>query len=706
MAVIRKIRNYSGLLIAVIGIGLAAFVLGDFLGHGPMRQQRFDLGKVDGTAIPYQQFEMRVQQQVENWQNQTGASAGPDEVFQIRQQVWNEMVKEILLDEKLDALGVEVSSEELFNMIHGPDPHPILVQSFSDPVTGAYDPQQVIDFLRNFDMLDPTVRNQWVMLEQFIKKDRRESKYHQMISNAYVVPSAMAEMDFLHRNKTADIRFAFKPHAGIDDEAVNITNRELRRVYDENKQRFRQEASRHIKYVSLPVFPSDEDRENTLNEISLLKEEITDVPNIESFVNSMSDRRFDPTYHAEGTLSPQIDPEIFDVPVGTVLGPYMEDNAYVIAMLNDIQMRPDSMRASHILIAYQGSAAAIQETLRTYAEAQEKADSLLSLVRNNPARFPMLAAEVSDDPAAAMNQGDLEWFRDGAMVPEFNEAVVETPVDNFVTVETDFGFHVIHVTSKSPLSKKVQVAKIVRNIEPGSRTFQDVYARISAFASALRDKKDFDAAAEEADLTVREAERVGKMDRTLPGIDQGRQIVQWAFLDNTRKGDYSRIFEAENTFVVATVTRKQEEGTPTLDAIRPEIMEIALKEKKQEMIAEEMAQLMTNGSLEEVAGQMDLEILEATDITFNSRNLPGAGPEPGVIGTIFAGKETATLGPIKGNNGVFVVEVVRMDDVPAPEDLTQAKRPLRDAFRNRVPTQAFEAIRDNADIEDNRAMFF
>ncbi len=706
MAVIRKIRNYTGLLIAVIGVGLAAFVLGDFLGYGPMRQPRFDVGKVDGTSIPYQQFEMRVQQQIENWQNQTGASAGPDEAFRIRQQVWNEMVKEILLEEKFEGLGVEVSAEELYNMIHGPDPHPILVQSFSDPATGSYDPQQVIDFLRNFDMLDPTIRNQWVMLEQFIKKDRRESKYHQMIGNAYTVPATLAEMDFLHRNKTADIRFAFKSHNDIDDDEVSVSDRELRRVYDENRRHFRREASRHIKYVSLPVFPSDEDRENTLNEINLLKEEITDVPNIESFVNSMSDRRFDPTYHAEGTLSPQIDPEIFDMPAGTVLGPYMEDNAYVIAMLNDIQMRPDSMRASHILVAYRGSAAATQETVRSYAEAQEKADSLLSLVRNNPARFPALAAQASDDPAAAMNQGDLEWFRDGAMVPAFNEAVVETPVGSFVTVETDFGFHVIHVTNKSPLSKKVQVARIVRDIEPGSRTYQDVYARISAFASALREKKDFDAAAEEADLTVREAEQVGMMDRTLPGIDQGRQIVQWAFLDETREGDYSRIFETDNTFVVATVVRKQEESTPPLDEIRPEIMDIAMREKKQELIAEEMIRLMTNGTLEGLATQMDLEVLEATNITFNSRNLPGAGPEPRVIGTLFARREEATIGPVKGNNGVFVVEIVRMDDVPLPEDLTQAKRPLRDAFRNRVPAQAFEAIRDNADIEDNRAMFF
>lgn len=706
MAVIQKIRNYSGLLIVVIGVGLAAFVLGDFLGYGPMRQPRFDVGRIDGAAIPYQQFEMRAQRQIENWQNQTGVSAGPQEHFQIRQQVWDEMVKEILMDEKFDQLGLKVSSEELFDMIYGTDPHPVLRQSFADPATGAYDPEQVADFLRNFDRLDPSVRRQWVMLEQFIKSDRRESKYHNMIAKAFMVPSDMAAMDYMYRNKRANVRFIYQPHESIEEE-INISERDLRRVYEENKHRFRQEASRNITYVSLQVFPSEEDREQTRNEILLIKEDLPNVPNVESFVNSMSDRRFDPTFYSMGELSPQIDPEIFGVEVGTIIGPYMENNAYVIAMLKDAQMRPDSMRAGHILVAYQGSAASAPDVTRSYAQAEAKADSILRVVRNNPAQFPVLAMNLSDDPSAAMNQGDLDWFPDGAMVRPFNEAVVEAPVGSFLTVETEFGFHVIQVTGKSPLNRKVQVAKIVREIEPGNRTYQNVYARISGFASELRRIRDFEAAAEAADLNSRTVDRVGKMDRTLPGIAQGRSIVQWAFDEDTSVGDYSRIFELENLFVVAKLTGKQEEGIPSLSQIREEIMEIARKERKQQMIAEEMQTLLAeNKSLEELAAELNLEIKEASNLNFNSRNLPGVGPEPRVIGALFADISKTRQGPIKGNNGVFVVEITRVDDVTLPEDLTQAKRPLRDAFRNRVPAQTFQAIKQNANIEDNRVAFF
>lgn len=706
MAVIQKIRSYSGLLIAVIGIGLAAFVLGDFFGQGPMQQQRVDVGEVEGTSIPYQQFEQRVNQQMENWQQQTGQSAGPEQAFQIRQQVWNDMIREILLDEEFEDLGIAVKAEELYELIHGSDPHPILIQSFSDPVTGTYDPQQVVEFLRNFDRMEPEVRSQWVMLEEYIKTERREEKYNELIGKSYGVPDALAAADFSNRNTTADIRVAYKTTDEIDDDQVNVSDDELRTVYDNHKHRFRQQASRGLKMVVQPVLPSEADRETAMNEVLELREEMQEVEDIPAFINATSDNRFDPTYYAEGELSPQIDPEIFDAEEGDVFGPYLENNAYVVSMLVDAQMRPDSMRASHILISYQGSQSATQQTMLTYEDAQQMADSLLGVVRSNPNRFPELAMEMSDDPSAAANQGDLEWFGDGEMVQNFNEAVVEAPVGSFLTVETEFGFHVVHVTDKSPLTQKVQVANLVRNIEPGNRTYQDAYSNISRFASEIREGADFEEAADEAGLSVREAPQVGRMDINLPGVAQGRQIVQWAFDQETRVDDLSRIFELDDNFVVATLVEKREEGIPSLSQIRSRVMSIARDEQKKEMIAEEITQAMSNGSLDNVAEQLGLEVMEVNDLAFSGNNLPGVGPEPEVIGSVFAMSEGTAQGPVIGNSGVFVVEVIRMDEEVVPGDLTANKRRLQNAFRNRVPMDAFEAIKNEADIEDNRAMFF
>jgi peptidyl-prolyl cis-trans isomerase D len=707
MAVISKIRSYSGLLIAVIGFALAAFVLGDFLGYGPMRPQRADIGRVDRTQISYMEFDRRVNDQMDQWRSQTGVQQiGQRESFQIRQDVWNQMVREVLLDNELERLGIDISSQELYDMIHGPDPHPWIVSSFTNPVDGSYDPQQVINFLRNFDMLDPSTRMQWIQLEQFIKRERQENKYHNLLRRGFYVPHALAKRDFQDRNTTADLRFVFMPFASIDDTLVSVSERELRRVYDENKHRFEREATRSLEYVAFPVFPTEEDREAIRREIQELKEELETTENVEAFINAVSDTRFNPAFMARGDLSPLIEEVMFDSQVGTIYGPYTEDNRFVLAKLTDVQMRPDSMRASHILIAYTGSRAAYPELVRSREQAEAKADSILNVVRRNPARFGALAEEFSDDPSAAMNQGDLEWFRDGEMVPEFNEAVIEANVGTFTTVESIFGFHVIHITGKSPATRKVQVAKLTRDIEPSSRTYQQVFGNASEFASLLRQTRDFGEAVAEKGLSKRVVEEIREMDNAIPGIENPREIIRWAFDERTREGSFSRIFDIEGRFIIATVTQKTDAGIPDLDDIRDDIMAIAIRQKKFEKMAEQMRQAMAQGNLDAIAGELQMQVREANDVRFTMVNLPGVGAEPKVIGAIFGLEPNTISQPIKGNTGVFLAEITRMDEAVTPENLEPTKQQWRNTFSNRVQNDVFQALKNNARIEDNRSDFY
>ena len=694
-------------MIAVIGFALAAFVLGDFLGYGPMRPQRAEIGKVDRTQISYLEFERRVNDQMDQWRTQTGVQQiGQRETFQIRQDVWNQMVREVLLDSELERLGIEISSQELFDMIHGSDPHPWIVSSFTNPVDGTYDPQQVINFLRNFDMLDPATRRQWIQLEQLIKRERQENKYHNLLRRGYYVPHMMARNDFRDRNTTADLRFVYMPYASIDDTLVSVSERGLRRVYDENKHRFEREATRSLEYVAFPVFPTEEDREAIRREILELKQELETTENVEAFINAVSDSRFNPRYLSRGELSPLIEEALFESPVGTIYGPYVEDNRFVLAKLTDAQMRPDSMRASHILIAYTGSRAAYPELVRTREHAEAKADSILNVVRRNPARFGTLAEELSDDPSAPMNQGDLEWFRDGEMVPEFNEAAIEANVGTFTMVESVFGFHVIHVTGKSPATRKVQVAQLTRDIEPSSRTYQQVFGNASEFASLLRQTRDFEEAVAEKGLSKRVVEEIREMDNAIPGIENPREIIRWAFDDRTREGDFSRIFDIEGRFIIATVTEAREEGIPDLDEIREDIMAIAIRQKKYEKMAEQMRQALGQENLDAVAAELQVQVREANDVRFTMVNLPGVGAEPKVIGAIFGLEPNTISQPIKGNTGVFLAEIIRMDDAVTPENLEPTKQQWRNTFANRVQTDVFQALRNNARIEDNRSDFY
>ncbi|MBW6498110.1 MAG: SurA N-terminal domain-containing protein [Bacteroidales bacterium] len=707
MAVITKIRSYSGLLIAVIGIALAAFVLGDFMGYGPTRGGGFDVGKIDKAKISYQEFEQRVNDQIEGWKMETGnQNPGPREAFQIRQQVWNTMVREILLNNELEKLGIEISSEELFHLIHGPNPHQVIVRNFSNPMDGSYDPQQVINFLQNFDFLDPNTQSQWLMIEQFIKRERQENKYHNLIRQGYYMPSQLVSLDYQDRNATADLRYVVKRYETIADSLVQLSDRDMRRVYEENRHLYEQEASRSLQYVAFPVFPSEEDRETLRRELLELEDEFASTENVQAFINSTSDERFNPFYFSQGQLSPELDSVMFNAPLGTVYGPIVEDNAFVMAKLSDIQFRPDSMRASHILISFVGSAAASPNTTRNIDEARALADSILNVARRNPARFGDMAVELSEDPSAQMNRGDLDWFRDFEMVTEFSDAVINANVNSFTTAETQFGIHVIRVTAKSAPTKKVQVARLTREIEPSNRTFQQVFGQASEFAALLRKNKNFEEAAEEKGLSVRVIDMVREMDMSLPGIENPREIVRWAFDDKTKEGAFSRIFDIDNRFIVATLTQKREEGIPSLDEINEEIRALAIREKKYEMIAAEMKEAMSAGNFDAIAERLQLTPEQALEIRFNMLNLPGVGPEPKVIGAAFGLQPNTVSQPIKGNAGVLLLEVMNREEAIEPDDMTSAKRQLKTTFSNRVINDVFNAIRENARIEDNRSLFY
>ena len=692
-------------MIAVIGFALAAFVLGDFLGYGPGTRQSFDIGKIDRHTISYQDFERRVSERIESWRAETGQqNVGAAEAFQIRQQIWNDLTREIILDQEFERLGLEVTAEELSDLIYGAEPHQAIVQSFSNPADGTFDPQNVINFLRNFDQLDPSVRVQWANLERFIRRERLETKYHTLISKAYYVPAALAAKDYRDRNTSADFRFVFQPYAEVDDTLVRVTDRQLRQVYDQNKERFRQEASRDIAYVSFQVAATEEDRTALREELLELKEEFSQVQDIAPFVNSVSDMRFDPSYYTRGVLPLEIDSLFFEEEVGAMYGPFEHQNTYILARLVDVQFRPDSMSASHILFDYAGSMGADPGTTRSPARARELADSVLQVLERNPLLFPMLATELSDDNSAQFNQGDLGWFADGDMVQPFNEAVINTPVGGLTTAESDFGVHVIRVSGKSTPTKKIQVAFLTRDIEPSSRTYQAVYARASAFASELRANKDFNEVADDQGIPVRVAEQLRNMDFSIPGVENPRNIIQWAFLDDTKEGSHSRIFELDNRFIIAKVTEVRDEGIPPLNQIRDEIMALAMRQQKYDYVSRQIRQ--AGGGLEEVASLVGHDKVEANDIRFNTINLPQAGNEPRVVGTVFALQSGSLSDPIKGNNGVFVVEVERLEEAIIPDDLTSNKRMMRGNVTNRVVGEVFPAIKNNARVEDNRNLFY
>lgn len=706
MALIGDIRKRSGLLVAIIGIALAAFILGDLLSNRNPRKGVNTIGEIDGEPILATAFNQKVDENIEARKMNSGKdNLTSDEQFQVRQATWDQMVNETLLLKEVDKLGLTVSKEELDDQIRGPKPHSYIQQSFTDPQTGAFDPTSVTNFLQNLDNVDPQMKQRYLTIEKAIKEDRLNTKFRNLVAKGYYIPSAFAKRDYEAKNTKIAARYYVAPYTSISDSAVSITNADYDKFYKENKFRYQQEASRDIEYVAFDVVPSEDDHAKIDKEVKDLYAEFINADNLPSFVNTTSDTRYDSTWLRRGALSYRMDSVMFNSEIGTAYGPYVENNVYTMGRLVDTQMRPDSLKASHILISYTGTNVN-PKTKLTKAEASAKADSILNVVKATPAKFDELASTMNDDATAATTNGDLNWFADGAMVPAFNTAVLNGKVGDIVKVETQFGFHIIKITGKTAPVKKVRVAIVNQTIEPSSRTVQDIYTEASKFALGAKDSIGFNKLIDEKGLTKRLAERISAEQNGLPGIPQGREIVRWAFDEKTDVGDISSVFDVEGRYVVGILTQKRKKGIATLDQVKEFIKPQVIRDKKAEKLMADVNKNIT--SMADLAkGYQTLGMkADTSEVTFSASNLPGYGPENQVIGILFSMKKGEISKAIKGNQGVFVVVADDIIAAPAKDDLTNEKRATLNSFRSRAQREVTEAMKRKAKIDDKRLMFF
>jgi peptidyl-prolyl cis-trans isomerase D len=623
----------------IIGVALAAFVLGDFINPRKYsRKSMVNIGVVDGVDIPSIEFNKKVEDDMEmRRQNSGNQSLTPSESYSVRQSVWQEMVSNIILGDQYHQLGVVVSVDELDDQIRGNEPHEYIVQNFKDPQTGKFNPATVTRFLQNFNNLEPEMQKRYLMLESMIKTDRLHTKYNDLISQGYYTPDLLAKDDYLDKNKKAKIRLVGIKYATIPDSTVTASNEDYKAYYDKHKQDYEQDAAVDIDYVTFPLTPSPEDRQKLAESVEQIYQQFKTASDVPDFVNAVSDTRYDSTWHKQGTLPVQIDSVMFNSPVGTFYGSYIENDVYHIAKLVDVQMRPDSMRASNILISYQGARGA-QQITRTKEEAKKLADSIYTALIVRPAEYNDMVLKYSDDPTARKNMGDLDWFPDGKMIYQFNEACLEGKVGDIVMTETPFGYHVIKITGKQPLQKKVRVAMIDRSIQPSNETDQATYLKANEFVSKYNTLSAFEKGVLDQGQDKRTADKVGPLSNNIPGVNDPRQIIRWAFNNKTKKGDVSQVFDMGDAYVVATVKETYKKGLAQLSEVRERIKPLVLREKKAG-----------------IAQPFNASVDTLSDITFGSYNMPLFGPEMEVIGVIFSMKPGEVSKPLQGNQAVYVI---------------------------------------------------
>jgi len=423
------------------------------------------------------------------------------------------------------------------------------------------------------------------------------------------------------------------------------------------------------------------------------------------YANSVSDNRYVDKWYVQGELPTQIEVQMFDDAIGTTVEPYMYNNAYHTARLLGRAKRPSEMKASHILIAYSGALRAASGVTRTKEQAQSLADSLYKVVRKNTGKIEDLAIEFSNDGAVTENKGHYDWFADGQMVPAFNEAVVEGKKGEVVMVETPFGFHVIRIDDKRNMVEKVKVAMIDRAIEPSNQTYQDVYVKANEFASKSTSFESFKATAEEMNISPRVGDHLSPMQSEIPGLADSRQIIMWAYNENTSLHDIN-LFDSGNQYVVAVLSKINPEGYQTLDEVKSTIAGAVLNRKKAEMMIEKIDASANKNDVNKLAAELGLKVENLPNLTFDSRGFSNYGPEPDVIGAAFALKQGDVSAPVMGKKAVFVLALKSLKEAEVKDNYQVLQQQMLNRFNAQVNFSLYRTLEEKADIEDNRYKFF
>lgn len=683
MAALQTLRNKAGVFITIlIALALLAFILTDFIGNGNNIFSNGDkLGEVAGEKIKVQDYQNLVDIQEEFYKlNSRSMSLGEEQQNQLRERVWQTLVHDMAFENVYEGAGVDVTSAEILDMATGNHIAPILRNLFTNPQTGAYDRALAENFLTHKNQ-DAQAMFYWQNVETELRRARLSDKYNGLLYAGIYCTNAEAQQDSALRAKSVAAEFVSIRYNAIPDSTISVSKSELNNLYNKKKDLYKVDATRDIEYVAFPIRASQEDIEEVEKNLESMKADFEN-PETDAFdyAHMNSDVESYKTYQKDSQLPSALAEFVKTAKINDVYGPYRDGNEFKMSRLVEIVSRPDSVKARHILIT----------------NNEQLADSLYNVLSKNSSNFEELARKYSEDQGSAINGGDLDWFEDGRMVPEFNEACFNNAKGAVVMVKSQYGTHIIKIDDKGVAGTKYSIATIEKTINYSAKTHQSVYDQAYQFLNVAKNREKFEAAVDTFNLIKRFGNGIRANQHNVNAISSAREIVKWAYKADVN--EVSDIFEANDQFIVAVLTKAQEKGFAPIEEVSVALNNEIINDKKAAQIEGSVANL----SLADVAAKYNSKVDSVKNVSFASYNVAGAGVEPALIGSLVSA-ENGKVGTVKGNNAVYVYSVVGQEAVPANAA----------AIRNSY-AQSFSyifnlnemVVTENANVEDNRILFY
>ena len=667
MATLGKIRKHGVLLVAAIAIALFLFVAGDLIkgGESLFQKNQQTVAQIDGEDVSIQDFQKLFEEFQGYYEIINGSSlSGEDELNRVKDEAWQTYLQNTLIQKECDALGLTVTDNEVAEIIKNGQSQLLQVPIFMNQQTGRYDYSLVQDFLNEYKQLKESgtqmqdayekAYKYYMFAQKQIRNQSLAQKYQILLSKAIISNPVEAKQNFESRSNETDVLLASLPTSQLSDDKVEVTDEEIKAKYNEEKEQYQQNLeTRDIKYIDVAISPSDADKKAAEEEMADAYDQLTaaasntEAGNISRLLTSQVP--YTDILKKKEAFPTMIANLLDSTAVGSVSAPKYDamTNTYYTFKVLDKQTEADSVLYRQIVVAGTDE-----------AKTKASADSIVNAIKGG-ATFAEIAKKYNQ-------KSDSTWVSTAQYQNshlDADNAIYVTTLysmqpNEIKTIKLSNGYNfVLQVLEKRNSVQKYNVAAIVKTLNFSDATYNAAYNKFNSFLAENNTAEKIEANAEKEGYSLMPYPDLTSNQHSVAGIHSTRDALKWIF-DEASEKEVSQLYECgdNNHLLVVILDKVNKKGYRSLDKVSSSIKSELTNEKKVAQLAE---QLKGVKSIEEAKAKGAV-IDTINHISFASPAFISAtaSSEPLISAAAAKAQKGAFVGPIKGEGGAYVMQVV------------------------------------------------